>query len=299
MWMMDLSREFYEQIGKPALEAAVPVLSGRYAAGLVGYGSECFGFDDEISADHDYGPGFCVWLTKRDYERYGQRLKEVYAGLPDTFLGMKVKKMPERAGIFEIEEFYRMLYIPNTNPQNWMEWLRLPEEKLALATNGQVFEDPLGEFTRIRERLLAGYPRDLRLKKMAMHAGIMGQSGQYNYPRGKKRGETGTSFFALSEFCDSALSLIYLLNNRYWPFYKWKMRGAKELPELSELVPMIGEIMETPLFDARKEEQIEAICIRFADELMARGLSRKSDAFMEVQKAEITKCIEDRDLRML
>ena len=41
--------------------------------------------------------------------------------------------MPERAGIFEIEEFYRMLYIPNTNPQNWMEWLRLPEEKLALA----------------------------------------------------------------------------------------------------------------------------------------------------------------------
>ena len=77
------------------------------------------------------------------------------------------------------------------------------------------------------------------------------------------------------------------------------MRGAKELPELSELVPLIGEIMETPLFDARKEEQIEAICIRFADELMARGLSRKSDAFMEVQKAEITKCIEDRDLRML
>ena len=36
--MMDLSREFYEQIGKPALEAAVPVLSGRYAAGLVGCG---------------------------------------------------------------------------------------------------------------------------------------------------------------------------------------------------------------------------------------------------------------------
>ena len=85
-----------------------------------------------------------MWLTKRDYERYGQRLKEVYAGLPDTFLGRKVKKRPERAGIFEIEEFYRMRYIPNTNPQNWMEWLRLPEEKLALATNGQVFEDPLG-----------------------------------------------------------------------------------------------------------------------------------------------------------
>ena len=69
MWMMDLSREFYEQIGKPALEAAVPVLSGRYAAGLVGCGSECFGFDDEISAEHDHGPGVCVRVTKREYEK--------------------------------------------------------------------------------------------------------------------------------------------------------------------------------------------------------------------------------------
>lgn len=298
MWhLMDVSREFYFQIGKPAIEAALPLISGRYAAGLVGYGSECLGFDDEISEDHDYGPGFCIWLTARDYERYGERLKEIYSRLPSTFIGMPVKKMPERTGVFEIEDFYRMLYIGNTDPKTWRDWLRLSEEKITLATNGEVFEDPMGEFTAIRNRLREGYPRDLNLKKIAMHAGVMAQSGQYNYPRGRRRQDAGTSFFALSEFCDSALSMAYLLNNRCWPFYKWKMRGAKDLPELSWVADSLKEIMESPLFSDGKEEQIEEICRRFTAYLNQRGLSEKDDPFMEVQKAEITRHIWDEELR--
>ena len=52
------------------------------AVGLVGSGSECFGFDDEFSLDHDFGPGFCMWLTDQVYDEIGEELQRAYEELP-------------------------------------------------------------------------------------------------------------------------------------------------------------------------------------------------------------------------
>ena len=59
---LELSREFFDAYGKPMLEAQFPHLLPKLAAGLFGSGSECFGYDDEISRDHDFEPGFCIFL---------------------------------------------------------------------------------------------------------------------------------------------------------------------------------------------------------------------------------------------
>ena len=54
--------------GAPELKARFPELMSRAAVGLSGQGSDCLGFDDEFSRDHDYGPGFLIWLSDEDCE---------------------------------------------------------------------------------------------------------------------------------------------------------------------------------------------------------------------------------------
>ena len=49
-----LCRDYYETIGQPTLQAQFASVWHRIAIGLVGEGSECLGFDDELSRDHDW-----------------------------------------------------------------------------------------------------------------------------------------------------------------------------------------------------------------------------------------------------
>ena len=46
-------------------------------------------------------------------------------------------------------------------PETLEQWRRAPEAFLAAAVNGAVFQDPLGVFSAVRERLLAFYPEDV------------------------------------------------------------------------------------------------------------------------------------------
>lgn len=61
---MELSRRFWREILEPALTQDFPGLYPQIAAGLVGNGSECFGFDDALSRDHDWGIEVFLWVPE-------------------------------------------------------------------------------------------------------------------------------------------------------------------------------------------------------------------------------------------
>ena len=150
---MELAREFYEQAGRPMLQQKYPEYVGRIAAGLEGEGSECLGFDDAFSVDHDFGPGFCLWLTKEDYQAIGSQLQADYQALAARWEGAPARNItPEganRVGVMEIDEFFRRFtghtHAPKADSlRDVMVWNTIPQERLAAAVNGQVFEDPWG-----------------------------------------------------------------------------------------------------------------------------------------------------------
>ena len=87
---LELSRAYYEAYGAPMLHEQFPQFEEVIAVGLVGAGSECFGYDDEVSRDHDFEPGFCLFLPDEDVidRRTAFQLERAYAKLPQEFEGI-------------------------------------------------------------------------------------------------------------------------------------------------------------------------------------------------------------------
>ena len=153
---------------------------------------------------------------------------------------------------------------------------------------------PLGEFTAFREGLLAFYPEDVRRKKLAARCYTAGQTGQYNYRRSIARGELVAAHCALSSFMEAAISIIYLLNKRYRPFYKWMHRGLKELPVLGERCYQLfaelcaeagaggaGQSGREPAGSSQQRERIvEEISALIVAELTVEGLSDSESDFL-------------------
>lgn len=130
-------------------------------------------------------------------------------------------------------------------------------------------------------------PESVRLKRLWSSLGKMGQAGQYNFPRAKRRNDIGAMYFSLSEFVNAAVETAYLLNDIYMPFYKWKMRGMDEFGRVPQMRMLLQEVMEKEVTDKDLEEKIGRICGDVVRELKMQGLSDKDDEFLEVQKNEV------------
>lgn len=300
---LELAQEYYERFGRQMIHENYPEYESRIAVGLVGEGSECFGFDDSYSRDHDYGPAFCLWLNQADWKAIGGSLQRDYEQLPDCLDGFPARRDNEmtghRIGVWETGEFYRhFLGVPGV-PESLIAWLRLPDSYLAVATNGQVFRDEEGTFSRIRAQLKEGYPESVRIKKLVARAANMSQAGQYNYPRCINRGEVVAANLALSEFIRHGMAMIYLLNHSYAPFYKWMHRGLAALPRLGELQSLFTELSDDKKTARQKQDLIEAVCSAVTAELKKQGLVDGTDPFLQVHLEEMMSRIPEPEIRRL
>ncbi|MCI9142141.1 MAG: DUF4125 family protein, partial [Lachnospiraceae bacterium] len=227
-----LARNYYETFGKPMIEKEFPAYAGRIAVGLAGRGSDCFGYDDEASRDHDWGPDFCMWVTDDTWEEIGESLQHAYEELPEEFQGYR--RSPHvngrnRRGVMKISDFYRGLV--GTDVYEQIDWRSVQDSSLAAAVNGEIYRDDEGIFTAFREKLRQGYPEEIRYLKLAESAARYAQTAQYNYPRMYRRGDRLTARMMMWDGIKEAMKLQYYIEGKYPPHDKWLFRGLRELEE--------------------------------------------------------------------
>lgn len=324
---IERSRAFYEAYGADMLHNSFAAYEDRIAVGICGEGSDCFGFDDRISMDHDYECGFCMWLTDEDYDEIGADLEKAYNDLLEEhggeFLvegeitaGPKIKlQLSGRRGVMKIYAFYEELLgicidraagkaegVPLFDDE---KWCLISAEKLAAAVNGEVFRDKLGCFTAIRNKLCGYYPRRIWLTKLAEQLHYFSQYAQSNYPRMMARGDYATAAICVAKGMESAMDIAYTLNRRYAPYYKWKRRGLDGLNTLSQIGYIIDNIAvagvmssawDNVTYDASAVNEFDEICVAFddiatyiLDELNTLSLVKGNDVFLEKYVMDIMK----------
>ncbi len=299
---IEISRAFYEKYGKPMLENDFSEYMDRIAVGLVGHGSECFGFDDDISRDHDFEPGFCLWLTDEDEKQIGFKLFRAYSRLPDEFMGVKLKEKStlgsNTKGVIKISEFYKQYTGRSGAPETIFDWLYTPSHYLAEAVNGEVFADQLGAFSDIRNKIKHGMPEDVRLKKLASCVLIMAQTGQYNYSRCLSHGESGAARLALTEFVKNGIETVFLLNKEHMPYYKWAFRAMAKLPILGASAQNLEKLLDTPNSSASEiKNDIEKFCADIVCEFKRQNISSADSDYLESHAYNMTERICDHKLR--
>ncbi len=310
---LELCRRYYEEYGQPMIAEKFPDYESCIAVGLVGKGSDCFGFDDVLSRDHDFGPRFVLWVTKEVYNQIGKELQAAYENLPTSFMGIdRIETFhgKDRCGVMIIEEFYKnvlginpvgIFAQPEENHASGKEkmdaiksWLAVQDYALAAAVNGEVFRDDEGIFTKYREILQAYYPKAVWYRKIAQTCGLFSQSGQYNLPRMRRRGQFVSAELAKVECMKHAMKLYYLLNRTYAPHDKWLFKGLPENPLMTvdhtNVTELIEKISLLPADRAHEQElttAVESLAVIFANELEKQDIIGQCDLYLDACTKEL------------
>ena len=278
--------DFYNHYGKVMLEEKFAAYLDKIAVVIVGEGSHCFGYDDSLSTDHDFYPGFSLLVTKETYDKIGPYLQAEYVRLEEKMLtasDRKGKIAQGRTGVCIIEEFYKNILGGITVPQNNEQWLSMEEALLATAVNGVVVTDSEGFFSYYRNQLLSYYPEEVWKRKLSQQLYHLSQYGQYNYGRMMTRGDQLTASQCRSFFIDSAMKTVYLLNKVYAPYYKWLYRGMDTLDSFT-VKEKVEKLISLPIDNIKENQKlIEEICLIFLKQMESSRLItvREQDTYLD------------------
>ena len=257
---MDVACRFFWEIGLPFIEKKFSPYIDRIAAGLVAAGSDCSGNDDEVSRDYNWGPRFQVYLNPSDFQEIGASLQNELDTIPSYFEGISCNPSDNHIiKVYSIDGFFSEKTSNGVGtgfpqaPKSAMDWLRIPEHCLFDVTRGQVFYDPLGEFTERQQGFAAYYPDDAWFKRIAAAMSECGKYGSHLMQRSLARDDYFTADMAWWKFTESTMKLGFLLNRSYAPWQKWLYQEFSKLPLVA---PYVTDMLWDGQCDASRRPKI-------------------------------------------
>ncbi|MFN8659668.1 MAG: DUF4037 domain-containing protein [Candidatus Obscuribacterales bacterium] len=258
---LDLSERFFREAIKPVLDRHWP--GTTYSAALIGDGSEVLGFDTPMSSDHDWGPRAQIFLsTGADHERLAADMAATLAQhLPREFLGYPTRAAGEhRVEILTPAMFFmEHLGFDIERRIEPADWLTFPQQKLATATAGRVFQDDGGLLQAVRERFLY-YPHDVWLyllaagwKRIEQEEHLMGRAGYVG-------DEIGSALIA-ARLVRDLMRLCFLMERRYAPYPKWFGTAFARLAAAADLQPHLRRTLAAGDWQEREQHLCAAYTV--------------------------------------
>lgn len=280
----DVSRQFFEEVVLPLLLQEFPEVAAQTAFGLFGYGSEAYNQDDEYSRDHHWGLRIDALMPDDLFQQYRDTLAQtVSKQLPETFRGYPLRAghiagaglAPDSLPAF-LKRTLGLLHPPHT----YTEWLMLPEEDIIHVTNGEVWHDPSGQFTALRQAFQNHYPEPVRLRRIAHWCRYFSGMGTYALKRAILR---NNDFYATTRFANAirlGVQLAFLLDRQYFPYDKWLMAYFTQLPRLyTPLNPLVEEAVHLTTSWERKLELLDRMADILDETMVADGIIKPHPKF--------------------
>jgi hypothetical protein len=270
---IELCERFYHEAVRPLLHDHFPKL--RHSAAEIDVGSEVLGFDTAQSRDHQWGPRVMIFVGEEEFDGVskaitdlmGEKLPFAIAGYPTHFADPHVSfgflqmtdQRPINHGVtvHTIPGFFD--YYLGIDPEDGIEekhWLTMSQQSLATVARGRVFHDGLGRLNKIREKL-EWYPKDLWIYLLACQWVRLDQEQPFMARCADVGDELGSRIVASRQVVE-LMRLCFLMEKRYWPYFKWFGSAFAQLECSSDLSPILYSVLDASTWQERERHLNQA-----------------------------------------
>lgn len=279
---LELSESFFNE-NKALLFKKIPSNAIEYITiGLFGFGSECYGVDDEISEDHDFDQSFIILVEDSVPLTDFLKIKQAYDCLPKLYKRFCLLNQTKH-GVHYMKEYLNYLGVNDIK--------NISDESKALLLNGKLFYQGFAStFANLRYDIRKNsnydFLIDLSLKALEINKYI-----PYNLKRSLDRGDLYTFKSLKNNLVNHLIEFYYIYHKMYLPHDKLRL---KLMDNNSIIKKWIYYILDHDDI-SKLYEEISAKIIETLHNFNV--IKRINTIYIEDYKDEITSFIKEWDIK--